>query len=167
VSAPARTRILVVDDQDEFRALLREVLTEAGFDVGEAATADAILLKPTVLDPFERERIKAHPVTGADLVRGLRTLEAARPIIRRQHERWDGSGYPDGLGGGAIPLEARILAVVDVYDALRTARPYERALPAAEAAAILCREAEAGWWDARVTTVLLDLLRETNGGTPS
>ncbi len=91
-------------------------------DLGKIAVPDRILLKPGPLDPPEREKIRVHPVVGADLVQGLRTLDAVRPIIHHHHERWDGSGYPDGLKGEAIPLGARILAVADVYNALRTQR---------------------------------------------
>jgi putative two-component system response regulator len=69
------------------------------------------------------------------------------PIIRHHHEKWDGSGYPDGLKGEAIPLTARILQITDIYDALTTARPYRQALPLAEALAIMRAEASRGWWD--------------------
>jgi putative two-component system response regulator len=69
------------------------------------------------------------------------------PIIRHHHEKWDGSGYPDGLKGEAIPLTARILQITDIYDALTTARPYRQALPVPEALAIMREEARRGWWD--------------------
>jgi len=129
-------------------------------DLGKIAIPDGLLLKPGRLDPEERKRIQVHPVVGAELVVGLKTLEAVRPLIRHHHERWDGSGYPEGLEGKAIPLGARIMAVVDVYDALRTARPYKPALPREEAIGILLRETEAGLWEARITTTFLELLEE-------
>jgi putative two-component system response regulator len=72
------------------------------------------------------------------------------PIIRHHHEKWDGSGYPDGLSGEAIPFGARILQVVDVFDALTTDRPYRRALPRSEGLKILEEEAGRGWWDPRI-----------------
>jgi putative two-component system response regulator len=83
-----------------------------------------------------------------------------RPIIRHHHERWDGSGYPDQLSGEAIPLGARIISVVDVYDALNTKRPYKPALSHQEAVAILSRETDAGFWDPRVVDAFLDVLRD-------
>ena len=73
-----------------------------------------MLLKPGPLTPAERREVNRHPGVGADLVRGMHTLDDVRPLIRHHHERWDGSGYPDGLRGEAIPLGARIMAVVDV-----------------------------------------------------
>lgn len=128
-------------------------------DLGKIAVPDTILLKPGPFDPAERKRIQVHPVVGADLVRGLKTLDDVRPLIRHHHERWDGSGYPDGLRGEAIPLGARIMAVVDVYDALRSERPYKGPLPHAEAVEILLREAEAGFWDPRITAAFLEVLK--------
>jgi len=138
-----------------------KVLRLGGFlhDLGKIAVPDAILLKPDRLDPEERKAIQAHPVVGAKLVKGLRTLDAVRPIIRHHHERWDGSGYPDGLAGEAIPFGARIMAVVDVYDALCTDRPYRSALPKDEAARVLRREMEAGAWDPRVALTFTEVLR--------
>jgi len=127
-------------------------------DLGKIAVPDGILLKPGPLDAGERERIRAHPGAGADLVLGLRSLDGVRPIMRHHHEKWDGSGYPDGLAGEAIPLGARIIGVVDVYDALRTQRPYKPALSRAESVAILLREAEIGFWDPRIVRTFLDVL---------
>ena len=74
--------------------------------------------------------MRLHPVTGENICKPLKSLRDVLPIIRHHHEHWDGSGYPDGLQGDEIPLLARILQVVDVYDALRTARPYKPALVA-------------------------------------
>ncbi len=128
-------------------------------DLGKIGVPDGILLKPGPLDAAERERIRAHPGDGADLVLGLRSLEHVRPIMRHHHERWDGTGYPDGLRGEAIPLGARIIAVADVYDALHTERPYKPALPHEESRAILLRETEAGSWDSRVVATFFDVLR--------
>src|ERR671924_916001 len=113
-------------------------------DLGKIAVPDRVLLKSGPLDAAERAVIQTHPVVGADLVREMRTLDGVRPIIRHHHERCDGSGYPDGLRGESIPLGARIMAVVDVFDALHTERPYKPALPTAEALAILRAEADAG-----------------------
>ncbi|MDP2625473.1 MAG: response regulator [Candidatus Rokubacteria bacterium] len=129
-------------------------------DLGKISVPDGILLKPGPLTPAERETIQAHAGAGADLVRGLRTLEDVRPLIRHHHEKIDGTGYPDGLKGDAIPLGARIMAVVDVYDALHTARPYKKALPHSEAISILLRETDAGYWEPRIVTTFIEVLKD-------
>jgi cyclic di-GMP phosphodiesterase len=129
-------------------------------DLGKIAVPDGILLKPGRLDDGERERIKAHPAMGADLVRGLRTLDDVRPLILYHHERWDGSGYPEGLKGESIPLGARIMAAVDVYDALHTARPYKNPMTHDDAVTLLRRETDAGYWDPRVITAFTEVLKD-------
>jgi len=135
-------------------------------DLGKIAVPDGILLKPGPLDEVERARIRLHPGAGADLVLGLKSLEDVRPIMKHHHERWNGTGYPDGLSGEGIPLGARIIAVVDVFDALHTERPYKAALSHAEAVRILERETEAGYWDPRVVTAFLGVLRGLDPGSP-
>jgi putative two-component system response regulator len=142
-------------------ASLRRALRLGGYlhDLGKIAVPDGILLKPGRLTPEERKEVNRHPDVGADLVRGMHTLDDVRPLIRHHHERWDGSGYPDGLRGEAIPLGARIMAVVDVYDALRTARPYKAPLSQAKTLDILKAETDAGAWDPRVVTAFLGVLR--------
>jgi putative two-component system response regulator len=161
--AAALGRTLQVDEPT------RKALWLGGFlhDLGKIAIPDRVLLKPGRLDASERASMQTHPVLGVDLVQGLRTLDRVRPIIRHHHERWDGSGYPDGLRAEAIPLGARIMAVVDVYDALRTARSYKPALPRAEAVAILLRETEAGAWDPRIAHAFLEMLPELEGAGPA
>src|SRR5689334_24623534 len=144
-------------DQDMVRALR---LGGYLHDLGKISVPDGILLKPGPLDPIEQERIRAHPGAGSDLVLGLHSLELVRPIMRHHHEKWDGSGYPDGLKGEAIPLGARIISVVDVFDALHTDRPYKAALPRSEAVSLLLRETDAGYWDPRVVDTFLDILRQ-------
>ena len=124
-------------------------------DLGKVAVPDRILLKPGPLDAGERTTIQIHPVVGAEMVQSMQTLAGVRPIIRHHHERLDGSGYPDGLRGEAIPLGARIMAVVDVYDALRTAQPYKLAWSHEQAVAILLQETEAGAWDPQIVTTFL------------
>ena len=130
-------------------------------DLGKIAVPDRILLKKGPLDAVERAIVQTHPVIGSDLVQEMRTLDGVRPIIRHHHERFDGSGYPDGLVGEEIPLGARIMAVVDVYDALRTERPYKAVLSPEEAVDILWRETEAGYWDPQVAETFIDLCRDT------
>jgi putative two-component system response regulator len=143
-------------DQEMLRALR---LGGYLHDLGKIAVPDGILLKPGPLDPLEQERIRAHPGAGSDLVLGLRSLELVRPIMRHHHEKWDGSGYPDGLKGEAIPLGARIISVVDVFDALHTDRPYKTAMSRSDAVSLLIRETDAGYWDPRVVDSFLEILR--------
>ena len=132
-------------------------LTIAGYlhDLGKIAVPDSILLKEGPLNDEERAKIREHPGVGADLVGGLRSLDLVRGIVRHHHERMDGSGYPDRLVGEAIPLGARIMAVVDVYDALVTARPYKAAFSPEQAQRILRRETDAGAWDPEIVSVFL------------
>src|SRR5262249_15416821 len=98
-------------------------------DVGKIAVPDAILQKPARLTPEEYEVIKQHTVIGERLCGSLRSLLLVRPIVRHHHERCDGSGYPDGLVNGEIPLLAEIVAIVDTFDAVTTTRPYRAARP--------------------------------------
>jgi putative two-component system response regulator len=138
---------------------LQRHLMLAGFlhDLGKVAVPDAVLLKPGPLDAGELAKIRTHPVVGAELVQVLHSLDGVRPIIRHHHERMDGSGYPDGLRDGAIPLGARIMAVVDVYDALRTARPYKGPMAHLQAIDVLRHETDAGAWDPHMVTTFIGL----------
>ncbi|SFU59229.1 HD-GYP domain-containing protein [Alicyclobacillus macrosporangiidus] len=117
--------------REGMRALLRGGVVH---DVGKLEVPDAILNKPGPLTPEERAIIEQHPVTGYDMCRYIGFMTEELAVIRHHHERWDGTGYPDGLSGTDIPLLARILAVADVYDALTSTRayrapwPHERAL---------------------------------------
>jgi putative two-component system response regulator len=97
-------------------------------DIGKISVDDAILRKPGSLTVEEYAQIKLHPEYGARIVQPMRFAADVGPIIRHHHERWDGTGYPDGLTGEAIPTGARIVSIVDAYDAMMTDRPYRRAL---------------------------------------
>ena len=119
-------------------------------DLGKIAVPDRILLKDGRLTPEERAVIELHPVTGEQICGSLKSFSLILPIIRHHHEKRDGSGYPDGLHGEEIPMTARILQVVDVFDALTTERPYKAALPFDVALEELAREVEKGWWDRQV-----------------
>jgi putative two-component system response regulator len=99
-------------------------------DVGKIVIPEAILNKPGRLTPEELMVIKNHTVAGAHIIQGVSHLNAARPYILYHHERWDGAGYPEKLKGETIPPEGRLLAIVDVYDALTTDRPYHKEMPA-------------------------------------
>jgi putative two-component system response regulator len=155
----ARYALAVGEALGADRATLR-ALRLGGYlhDLGKIAIPDDILLKPGPLDDGERERIRTHPAVGADLMVGMKSLEAVRPIVRHHHERWNGSGYPDRLEGERIPLGARIISVVDVFDSLHTARPYRAALSREAALSIVKRETESGFWDPSVVAVFLDVL---------
>ena len=123
-------------------------------DIGKIATPDSILSKPGPLTDDERELMKLHTTVGDHLCGTLRALARVRPIVRHHHERLDGSGYPDGLRGDAIPLLAQIIGVVDVFDALTTARPYKPAMSADAALEELRRDVSRGWRDARLVDTL-------------
>ncbi len=108
-------------------------------DIGKLGIPDAILLKPGALTPSEWEIMKMHSVIGAEILSGskIRYLKAAEKIARYHHEKWDGTGYPEGLKGEKIPLLARITALADVFDALTTDRPYRKAMTIEEALEII------------------------------
>lgn len=112
-----------------------DVLRFAGLfhDIGKIGVPDAILMKPDRLTKLEYEIVKHHPEDGARIVGRLRRLEAAVPAILHHHERWDGNGYPHGLSGEGIPLEAAIVGLADAVDAMTTDRPYSYARTLGEA----------------------------------
>lgn len=118
---------------------LMQALHTAAFlhDIGKLAVPEYIINKPGKLTPEEFERMKIHPVVGADILERVKFPYPVVPIVRSHHEAWDGSGYPDGLRGEEIPIGARILTVVDCFDALASERPYRRALPIEEAMAMV------------------------------
>jgi putative two-component system response regulator len=124
-------------------------LERGGFlhDIGKIAVPDAVLLKGGKLDPQESRVMRKHPIVGDSLCAGLRSLSKVRPIVRHHHERLDGTGYPDGLRNGEVPLLAQIIGIVDVFDALTTERPYREARPCEEAFQVLTDEAVKGWRD--------------------
>jgi len=131
-------------DEDSILALRR-----GGYlhDLGKIAVPDEILKKGSDLTPQEWTVMKQHPLTGENICRPLKSLRLVLPIIRHHHEHMDGSGYPDGLRAGEIPLLPRILQVVDVYDALRTARPYKPAIGHEQSAQMMAEKARQGLLD--------------------
>jgi putative two-component system response regulator len=134
-------------DSPQIVALRRAGLVH---DIGKVAVPDAILLKPARLTPSEKKIMQLHPVVGESICSPLKSFHLVLPIIRYHHEKMDGTGYPDKLKGEQIPLTARILQIVDVYDALTTSRPYKQALTIEEALAVMKNEVKKGWWDAQV-----------------
>ena len=122
-----------VDPQVEFGFLLH--------DVGKVAVPDAILFKPGPLTAEEFALMTTHPTIGWEILRHVDFLGDAKSVVRHHHERWDGSGYPDGLAGKAIPVNARVFALADALDALTTDRPYREAVGWAEARATLRADA--------------------------
>lgn len=132
-------------------------------DIGKVAVPDAILLKPGKLTPEERKIINQHPEVGESICAPLKSFHLVLPIIRHHHEKADGSGYPDGLKGDQIPLTARIMTVVDVYDALTTKRPYRDASSAEKALELMGQEVEKGWWDPHVFSEFRNLLTARGG----
>lgn len=142
-------------DRAQCRALYR-----GGFlhDLGKIGIADAILLEPGLLSPAEFATMQQHTIVGDHLCGQLRSLEDVRPIVRHHHERADGSGYPDGLRGSQIPLYARIVAVVDAYDAMTTDRPYKRALQPQQAFDELWQDVTRGWKDASLVAGFVSMM---------
>lgn len=128
--------------EEDLRALHR-----GGFlhDIGMLTIPDDVLRKPGALERDEFELVKSHTVVGDTLCANLRSLQSVRPIVRHHHERLDGSGYPDHLAGDSVPLVAQILGIVDVYDAVTTQRPYQRAHSIEQAVFVLNQQVDKGW----------------------
>jgi len=139
------------------------ILNTAGLlhDIGKIGTFDMILDKPEELSGFESTLVKQHPLKGEDILRPIHGLEKVLPIIRSHHEKFDGSGYPDGLKGSSIPLLARILCVADSYDAMISNRPYRFALGKDYAISEL-RKCSGTQFDNNVITAFMNVLG--NGG---
>jgi putative two-component system response regulator len=129
-------------------------------DIGKIGVPDNVLNKAGALTMEERLVIKMHPEQGARICQKLKSIRGAIPIIRHHHERMDGTGYPDKLAGEEIPLLARILTVVDIYDALTTTRSYRKCLPHESAMEILWEETRKGWWDKNVVTEFSNMIAE-------
>ena len=131
-------------------------------DIGKLAIPDSILLKPGPLSAQEWVLMKQHTVIGALLCGELKSLRSAVPIIRHHHERWNGSGYPDGLAGSEIPLLAQVFQLLDIFDALTTERPYKQAWSVARAAAIIEEEMNKGYYNPALTREFLHLLHSNS-----
>ncbi len=134
-------------------------LYRGGFlhDVGKVGLPDSILLKPDRLTSDEWVIMRTHTVRGEDICRHLKSLAPVMPIIRHHHERWDGSGYPDGLRGSEIPLLSRLLQMADIYDALINPRPYKPAYTPNQALRIIGEETAQGWRDPEIVELFFRL----------
>ncbi|MCY7324295.1 MAG: two-component system response regulator [Phormidesmis sp. CAN_BIN36] len=122
-------------------------LTWGGYlhDIGKVGIPDAVLLKQGKLTADEWQIMKQHVLIGEKICLPLRTMRGVLPIIRHHHERWDGSGYPDGLVKNEIPYMAQVFQMVDIYDALRSERPYKKAFSSNEALKMMAEETNKGW----------------------
>jgi putative two-component system response regulator len=134
-------------------------LYRGGFlhDIGKVSVPDSILLGTGKLNEEQWRIMQRHTIHGVEICQPMKTLASVLPIIRSHHERWDGTGYPDGLRGEQIPLLARILQIVDIFDALTTARSYKPAYSKQEALDILEHEAAKGWRDAELVSLFVSM----------
>jgi diguanylate cyclase (GGDEF)-like protein len=155
-------------DQLGLGAEERQSIELAGLlhDVGKIGVPGTILRKPGPLSADEYDAIKQHPALGDAIVRDLPNVEAVKAGVRHHHERWDGTGYIDGLAGEDIPLIARIVSVADAFSAMTTTRPYRKALTVAEALHRL-REASGTQLDPRLVTAFVDAIEADTPGLPA
>src|ERR1700733_1417876 len=136
--------------EDEIEALRAAALLH---DIGKLAVPEQIINKPGKLTSEEFEKMKVHPIVGAEILERVAFPYPVAPIVRSHHERWDGTGYPEGLSGTDIPIGARILAAVDCLDALASHRQYRPALPLAEAMSKV-KDMAGSWFDPQVVEIL-------------
>lgn len=130
-------------------------------DIGKVGIPDSVLLKTDKLSAEEWEIMKQHVVIGERICQPLRTMRGVLPIIRHHHERWDGSGYPDGLAGNDIPYLAQVFQIIDIYDALRSERPYKRAFTSEEALTIFREETAKGWRNPELITQFIEFINSS------
>ena len=137
-------------------------LRQGGYlhDIGKVATPDAILFKPGPLTKEEWAIMREHTTVGESICRPMRSLRPVLPIIRHHHERWDGSGYPDGLSGEQIPLLARILQMADIYDAITSHRSYKPAIDPDRALELMREEVDRGWRDPALFELFLTIIKQ-------
>jgi len=145
----------------------RVALQRAGIvhDIGNVAVPERVLLKSGPLTPEEREIAERHPVVGERICGPLRSFRLVLPIIRHHHEKVDGSGYPDRLKGEAIPITARIMTTVDVYDALTNDRPFRKAFSPEEAFTIMQEEVKKGWLDGNLVDQFKKVVASSRSAT--
>lgn len=157
----------VGDLASEFGAFLgfpsrdQAVLKKAGVlhDIGKMALSEAILNKPSGLTMQEVEEVRRHPTLGEEICKPLKSLREILPGIRHHHERWDGSGFPDNLTGNTIPLIARMLSIIDSFDAMVSIRPYRGRRSIDDVVTIMQEERHSGQWDPELTGVFIRMMR--------
>lgn len=137
------------------------VLKKAGVlhDIGKMALSETILKKPSSLTSDEVDEIRRHPTLGEDICRPLKSLREMLPGIRHHHERWDGNGFPDNLHGDTIPLMARILSIIDAFDAMVSIRPYRGKRSLDDVISIMEKEKLSGQWDPELTGIFIRMMR--------
>lgn len=140
----------------------QEMLRKAGIlhDIGKMGLSEAILKKPSSLSDDEAAMIKRHTLIGEDICKPLHSLKCIIPAIRSHHERWDGTGFPDGLAGEEIPLMARVLSVLDSFDAMVSVRPYRDRRSIANALSVMAAEQHSGQWDPEFTGLFLAMMQK-------
>lgn len=146
-------------DETEIEVLRKGALLH---DIGKIGVKEEVLLKPGRLTEEEMKHIQIHPSVGFDICKPLKSLSPCLCCIRSHHERIDGEGYPDHLTGKEIPLIAKIIAVVDGYDAMVTDRPYRKKMPKEDAIKIFEKEKKSGQWDLTVAEAFLTMIRSKN-----
>jgi diguanylate cyclase (GGDEF)-like protein/putative nucleotidyltransferase with HDIG domain len=148
------SELMGITDEKEVMAMRSGALLH---DIGKIAIPEYILNKPTVLTESEFDKMKIHPSVGAEMLKGIDFPFPVEPLVKSHHERWDGRGYPDGLRGEEIPLSARILSLVDCYDALTTDRPYRSPMDREELVEFFERESGRAYDPAVVSTFIANL----------
>ncbi len=128
-------------------------------DIGKVGIPDSVLLKKGKLTAEEWEIMRQHVLIGEKICQPLRSMQGVIPIIRHHHERWDGSGYPDGLKGEKIPYLAQVFQLIDIYDALTSERPYKVAFSPQEALAVMQQETAKGWRNPHLMRQFVEFIR--------
>jgi putative nucleotidyltransferase with HDIG domain len=156
-------RAVGIGEESELRAIEAAVLLH---DMGKLSVPASILNKPGKLTPAEFERVKQHATVAAQILSQIDFPYPVVPVVRHHHERWDGTGYPDGLKGEAIPLGARVMAVVDSYDALTSRRPYRPAIAGVDALGIIL-EQRGSVYDPRVVDAFVAVIAQFTDSAPA
>ena len=138
----------------------RKEMKKAGIlhDIGKICLSESLLRKPGALTDEEVEMIKTHPVLGEELCKPLFSMRKILPAIRHHHERWDGAGFPDGLSGQDIPIMARILAIIDTFDAMVSVRPYRDRRSVSVSLETMESERYSGQWDSELVGYFLEMM---------
>jgi uncharacterized domain HDIG len=132
-------------------------------DVGKIGVRELVLNKPEKLSQEELTHIRSHPARGCEICRSLKSLAPVLPIIRHHHERMDGLGYPDGVGGKELSLGPRIVSIADAYDAMTSNRPYRKGIPPSDALKIFEKEKESGQWDPSLVGHFIKMIKVEAG----